>query len=83
MSGEGVPWMPVHVITSDSVLFDQLLAKAIPARALPARPTLSKTNELLPDFALGIRELSVVFGHGCSPSPRSLQPIAARRCLCF
>ena len=49
VSGEGVPWdVPVHVITSDSVLFDQLLAKGFRSGLSPARPTLSKTHELLP-----------------------------------
>ena len=49
VSGEGVPWdVPVHVITSDSVLFDQLLAKGFRNGLSPARPTLSKTHELLP-----------------------------------
>ena len=49
VSGEGAPWdVPVHVITSDSVLFDQLLMKGFRPGLSPTRPTLSKMHELLP-----------------------------------
>lgn len=49
VSGEGTPWdVPVHVITSDSVLLDRLLAKGFRNGLAPMRPTLSKTHELLP-----------------------------------
>jgi Sulfatase len=51
VSGEGTPWdVPVHIITSDSELIDQFLAKGFRNGLSPARPTLSKTNELLPIF---------------------------------
>lgn len=49
VSGEGAPWdVPVHVITSDSVLIDQLVKKGFRNGLSPMRPTLSKTHELLP-----------------------------------
>lgn len=49
VSGEGAPWdVPVHIIASDSAMFDQLLAKGFRDGLSPMRPTLSKTHELLP-----------------------------------
>lgn len=49
VSGEGTSWdVPVHVITSDSDLVSQLLAKGFNDGLSPNRPTLSKTHELLP-----------------------------------
>ncbi|OFW28322.1 MAG: hypothetical protein A3H97_00070 [Acidobacteria bacterium RIFCSPLOWO2_02_FULL_65_29] len=49
VSGEGAPWdVPVHIVASRQPVLDRLVARGFRSGLAPARPTLSRTHELLP-----------------------------------